>query len=176
MAPSPPSFWPVILHTLTHFRCPQGFLTVFKLIHQAVSFTFTLELFQIEYWKRVTSHIFLQSCISHFLHNIRMLQILFHFFIFGFEACRILVPPPGMEAEPPGVEAWGVLTTGRQVALGVKNSPAIAGDERDLDLIPGLGRSPGGGHGNPLQYSCLENPRDRGAWWGTVHRAAKSQT
>ena len=81
-----------------------------------------------------------------------------------------------MEAEPPGVEAWGVLTTGRQVALGVKNSPAIAGDERDLDLIPGLGRSPGGGHGNPLQYSCLENPRDRGAWWGTVHRAAKSQT
>ena len=42
--------------------------------------------------------------------------------------------------------------------------------------IPGSGRSPGGGHGNPLQYSCLENPLDRGAWWETVHRVAKSQT
>ena len=41
---------------------------------------------------------------------------------------------------------------------------------------PGLGRSPGGGNGNPLQYSCLENPMDRGAWWATVHRVAKSQT
>ena len=47
---------------------------------------------------------------------------------------------------------------------GVKNSPANAGDIRDTDLIPGLGRTPGGGHGNPLQYSCLENPKDRAAW------------
>ena len=46
----------------------------------------------------------------------------------------------------------------------VKNLPANAGDTRDTGLIPGLGRSPGGGHGNPLQYSCLENPMDRGAW------------
>ena len=46
----------------------------------------------------------------------------------------------------------------------------------DTGLIPGLGRSPGGGHGNPLQYSCLENPMDRGAWWATVHGVAKSQT
>ena len=46
----------------------------------------------------------------------------------------------------------------------------------DLGLIPGSGRSPGGGHGNPLQYSCLENPRDRGAWWTTVHGVAQSQT
>ena len=46
----------------------------------------------------------------------------------------------------------------------------------DLGLIPGLGRSPGEGNGNPLQYSCLENPMDRGAWWATVHRVAKSQT
>ena len=46
----------------------------------------------------------------------------------------------------------------------------------DLDLIPGLGRSAGGGHGNPLQYSCLENAMDRGAWWATVHRVAKSRT
>ena len=43
-------------------------------------------------------------------------------------------------------------------------------------MIPGSGRSPGGGHGNPLQYSCLENPKDRGAWWVTVHRVAKSWT
>ena len=47
----------------------------------------------------------------------------------------------------------------------VKNLPANAGDIRDVGSIPGLGRSPGGGHGNPLQYSCLENPMDRGVWW-----------
>ena len=46
----------------------------------------------------------------------------------------------------------------------------------DLGLIPGLGRSPGGGHSNPLQYFCLENPMDRGAWWAAVHEVAKSQT
>ena len=58
----------------------------------------------------------------------------------------------------------------------VKNPPANAGDVRDTGLIPGLGRCPGGGHGNPLWYSCLENPMDRGAQWATVHRAAKSWT
>ena len=47
---------------------------------------------------------------------------------------------------------------------------------RDLGLIPQLGRLPGGGHGNPLQYSCLEDPIDRGAWWATVHGVAKSWT
>ena len=62
-----------------------------------------------------------------------------------------------------------------QVALVVKNPPANAGDMRDMGSIPGSGRSPGGGHDNPLQYSCLENPMDRGAWWATVHWAAKSQ-
>ena len=46
----------------------------------------------------------------------------------------------------------------------------------DLGLIPGSGSSPGEGNGNPLQYSCLENPMNRGAWWATVHRVAKSQT
>ena len=51
-----------------------------------------------------------------------------------------------------------------QVALVVKNLPAKTGDARDTGLIPKGGRSPGGGHGNPLQYSCLENPMDRGAW------------
>ena len=56
---------------------------------------------------------------------------------------------------------------------GHQNPPANAGDIRDTGLIPGWGRSPGGGYGNPLQYSCLENPMDRGAWWATVHRVAK---
>ena len=55
-----------------------------------------------------------------------------------------------------------------QVALVVKNLPANAGDVRDVGSIPGMKRSPGGGHGNPLQYSCLENHMDRGAWWATV--------
>ena len=59
---------------------------------------------------------------------------------------------------------------------GSANPPASAGDVRDMGLIPGLGRSPGGRHGNLLQYSCLENPRDRGAWWATVHSVAKSWT
>ena len=54
----------------------------------------------------------------------------------------------------------------------VKNLPAIAGDIRDVGSIPGLGRSPGGGHGNPLLYSCLENPMDRETWQAAVHRVA----
>ena len=54
-----------------------------------------------------------------------------------------------------------------QVVLVVKNPPARAGDRRDAGLIPGWGKSPGGGHGNPFQYSCLENPMDRGACWAT---------
>ena len=62
------------------------------------------------------------------------------------------------------------------MALVVKNPPANAGDVRDLDLIPGSGRAPGEGNGNPLQYSCLKNPTDRGAWWTTVHGVTKSQT
>ena len=67
---------------------------------------------------------------------------------------------------------WGLP----RVALLVKNPPASAGDTRDMGLIPGLGRSPGGGNGNPHQYSCLDNPMDRGAWQATVHGVAKSQT
>ena len=58
----------------------------------------------------------------------------------------------------------------------VKNPPANAGDLRDTGLILGLGRSPGGGLGNPLQYSCLKNPMDRGAWQAMVHRVTKSLT
>ena len=58
----------------------------------------------------------------------------------------------------------------------VKNPPANAGHVREVALIPGLGRSPGGGHGNPLQYSFLENPVDRGTRWTMVHRVTESQT
>ena len=58
----------------------------------------------------------------------------------------------------------------------VKNPLANAGDLRDAGSIPELGGSPGGGYGHPIQYSCLENPIDRGAWWATVHRVTQSQT
>ena len=58
----------------------------------------------------------------------------------------------------------------------VKNLPANAGDVRDVGSIPGSGRSSGGGHGNPLQYTCLKNLMDRGAWRATVHRVVKSWT
>ena len=69
------------------------------------------------------------------------------------------------------------------MALVVKNQPssagdagdASAGDAGDVSSIPGLGRSPGGGRGNPLQYSCLENSMDRGAWRAKVHRVTKSK-
>ena len=63
-----------------------------------------------------------------------------------------------------------------QVALVVKNPPADAGDIRDVGSIPGLGRSPGGGYHNLFQYSCLENPMERGDWHAIVHGVAKSQT
>ena len=56
----------------------------------------------------------------------------------------------------------------------VKNPPANAGDSRDMDSIPGSGRSPGVGNGSPLQYSCLENPLERESWLATVHEVAES--
>ena len=62
------------------------------------------------------------------------------------------------------------------MALVVKNLPANAENIRDKSLIPGSGRSPGGGHGNSLQYSWLENPMDRGAWQATIHMVTKSRT
>ena len=61
------------------------------------------------------------------------------------------------------------------MVLVVKNLPAYERDVRVLGLIPGSGRSPGGGHSNPLQYYCLENPMDRGDWWATVHGVAESK-
>ena len=63
-----------------------------------------------------------------------------------------------------------------EVAPVVKNPPADAGDARDTGLISGSRRSPGGGNDNPLQYSCLENPVERGNWWAIVHRVTKSWT
>ena len=65
------------------------------------------------------------------------------------------------------------FSTGFPGGTVVKNLPVSAGD---TSLITGLGRSPGGGHGNPLQYSGLENPMDRGAWWATGHGVAESDT
>ena len=62
------------------------------------------------------------------------------------------------------------------MVLVLKNMPTNIGDIRDAGSISGSGKSPEGGHGNPLQHSCLENPMDRGAWWATVHRVAKSRT
>ena len=62
------------------------------------------------------------------------------------------------------------------MVLVVKNLPANAEDIRDMGSTPGMGRSPGGGHGNPLLYFCLENLMDRGAWWATVHGVTKNQT
>ena len=59
------------------------------------------------------------------------------------------------------------------MVLVVKNPLANAGDIRDVGLIPGLGRPPGGGYGNLVQYSCLDNPMDRGVWWATIHRVVK---
>ena len=69
-----------------------------------------------------------------------------------------------------------LVTGASQEAIVVKNLSANAGDRRDAGLIPGSGKSPGGGHGNPLRYSCLENPMDRGVWPAAVRGVAKSQT
>ena len=72
---------------------------------------------------------------------------------------------------------WGSILPGFQHKFPgssvVKNPPANAGDTRDMGLIPESGRSPGEGNGNPFQYSCLGNPKDRGAWWTTVHGVAE---
>ena len=90
--------------------------------------------------------------------------------------------PPQLSHLPPSPPLPSRLATphvpsrASQVAIGVKNPPASAGDMRDAALILGLGRSPWGGHSNPLQHSCLEDPMDRGAWRATGLGATKSWT
>ena len=69
-----------------------------------------------------------------------------------------------------------MLLIGLPLWLSGKESACNAGDVRDTDSVPGLGRSPGVGNGNPLQYFCLENPRDGGAWWAAVYGVAQSRT
>ena len=86
---------------------------------------------------------------------------------------RTLFAPDSSEVT---VENLGLFVPFVQVTLLVRNPPANVGDTGDMGLIPGSGRSPGGENGNPLQYSCLENPLDRGARWATVHGVAKSCT
>ena len=74
------------------------------------------------------------------------------------------------------IHPHGCLCMGFPGGSVVENPPANAGDDRDMGLIPGSGRSPGGGDGNPLQSSCLQNPMDRGAWQATVHRVPGNRT
>ena len=81
-----------------------------------------------------------------------------------------------MERHPEGKRLDNCYSRMYEASQVVKNLPANTGDIRDAGSIPGSGRSPGGGPGNPLQYSCLENPMDRGTWWATVHGVAKSRT
>ena len=75
----------------------------------------------------------------------------------------------------PQPEGSSVCAQQAPASLGNGGAPANAGDRRDTGLIPVSGRSPGGGHGNPLQYSCLENPMDRRGWQATVPSVAKSR-
>ena len=75
-----------------------------------------------------------------------------------------------------GIKASAVLVVGVSLWLSGKESACKAGATGDASSIPGLERSPGGGHGNPLQYSCLENPMDREAFWATVDRVPESRT
>ena len=82
---------------------------------------------------------------------------------------------------PPG-KSLGSLKSFQSLEMGfpggsvVKNPPANAGDTEDLGLIPGLERSPGVGNGNPLQYACLDNPMNTGAWRATVHGVTEGRT
>ena len=74
------------------------------------------------------------------------------------------------------ISCWAHIYQGFLGGSVVKNVPVNERDAGDVDLIPGSGRSSGGGNGNPLQYSCLKNPIDRGAWWATVHEVTESDT
>ena len=96
------------------------------------------------------------------------------------QSCLTLRDP--MDCSPPGSSVHGifqakVLEWAMATAIALVNNPPVsAGDVRDTSSVPRSGRSPGERHGNPLQYSFLKNPMDRGAWWTSVHRITKSQT
>ena len=89
----------------------------------------------------------------------------------GLNVCLKPTPSNKFNIETQCTWIWG-----SQVVLVVKNLPAKAGDLRGVGSVPGLGRSSRGWHGNPFQYSCLENPMDREAWRATVHGATKKWT
>ena len=82
---------------------------------------------------------------------------------------------PSFSALGHGYSAHGYAKYIQVLVLSGKNPPANSGDISDAGSIPGSGRSSEEGHGNPLQYSCLENPKDRGAWWAKFHMVRKSQ-
>ena len=134
----------------------------------------------------------LQSCLTlcdpmdcslagSFVHGIIQARVL------EWAALPLEDPPPG-DISNPGIDPkspawqqifyhWGMLAMGLPCWLRNKESACHTGDNvRDAGLIPESGRFPGGRHGNPLQYSCLENPMDREAWQATIHRVRKSQT
>ena len=88
--------------------------------------------------------------------------------------CLCSGPCPPVDGRKKEINAASPKGWASQVALVVKNPPANAGNMRGASSIPGLARSPGGGHGNPLQYACLANPMDKEAWQATVHRGHKN--
>ena len=98
-----------------------------------------------------------------------------------WQCCSVWVSTPlrpggllALSPNPTPTHVFFFLIPSPQVVLAIKSLPANAIDVRDTGSIPGSSRSPGGGHANPLQYSCLENPMDRGAWQATVHRVTES--
>ena len=110
------------------------------------------------------------------LHKTIQLQLLWHLLLghrLGLLWCRVacLGNEPRSHCFISAVQYCSTEAT--QVALVVKSPPAKAGDLRDAGSIPGSGRSPGGGHSNPLHYPCLENPMNGGAWWAAVHRVTE---
>ena len=86
---------------------------------------------------------------------------------------EIIIPRDKLEGERHNTYMWNL---NYDTNHGGPDDKESAGNAGNLGLIPGLERSPGGGHGNPLQYSCLENPMDRRTWWAAVHGVIKSQT
>ena len=112
--------------------------------------------------------------------NITKFELIFHYTFIGWAATKKKVTSPNTW-QINAVLAHELITSPRypgvsQMALVVKSLPVNAGDVRDAGSIPGSGRSLGGGNCNPVQHFCLENPMDRGAWQGTVHRVAESDT